>query len=128
VREKNIWTGSTRAAKEGKNLFYQHDKPNAQTKEGPLSFVLFEYPFTFVSTVSRSHPSLVSLRMSMFSVRHDRMYILPECADPAAPHSPQYPENLILCFNMKANSYGILYYSTFNVKSLLIDENVQYAT
>jgi hypothetical protein len=31
------------------------------TKEGPLSFVLFESPFTSVSTVSRGHPSLVSL-------------------------------------------------------------------
>jgi hypothetical protein len=29
--------------------------------KGPLSFVLFESPFTSVSTVSRGHPSLVSL-------------------------------------------------------------------
>jgi hypothetical protein len=35
--------------------------PNYQTKEEPLSFVLFESPFTSVSTVSRGHPSLVSL-------------------------------------------------------------------
>jgi hypothetical protein len=38
-----------------------HGKPNKPTKEGPLSFVLFESPFTSVSTVSRGHPSLVSL-------------------------------------------------------------------
>ncbi len=36
-------------------------KPNEPTKEGPLSFVLFESPCTSVSTVSRSHPSLISL-------------------------------------------------------------------
>jgi hypothetical protein len=40
---------------------YQHDKPNEPTKKGALSFVLFEYPFASVSTVSRGHPSLVSL-------------------------------------------------------------------
>jgi hypothetical protein len=39
---------------------YQHDKPNEPTKEGHLSFVFFEFPFTSVSTVSRGHPSLVS--------------------------------------------------------------------
>ncbi len=38
-----------------------HDKPNEPTKEGPLSFVLTGSPFTSVSTVSRGHPSLVSL-------------------------------------------------------------------
>jgi hypothetical protein len=44
-----------------KNLLFRHDKPNKpikKTKEGPLSFVLFESPFTSVSTVSRGHPSL----------------------------------------------------------------------
>jgi hypothetical protein len=44
-----------------KNLFYRHDKPNKSTKEGPLSFVLFESPFISVSTVSWGRPSLVSL-------------------------------------------------------------------
>ncbi len=44
-----------------KNLVHFHDKPNEPTKKGPLSFVLFESPFTSVSTVSRGHPSLVSL-------------------------------------------------------------------
>jgi hypothetical protein len=37
-----------------------HDKPNEPTKEGPLSFVLFESPFTSVSKVSRGHPFLVN--------------------------------------------------------------------
>jgi hypothetical protein len=34
-----------------KNLLYQHDKPKEPTKEGPLSFLLFEFPFTSVSIV-----------------------------------------------------------------------------
>jgi len=44
-----------------KSLLYQHDKPKESTKEGPLSFVLFESPSTSFSTVSRGHPSLISL-------------------------------------------------------------------
>jgi hypothetical protein len=43
-----------------KNLLYRHDKPNKPTKERPLSFALFESPFTSVSTVNRGQPSLVS--------------------------------------------------------------------
>jgi hypothetical protein len=46
---------------QNKNLLYWGDKPNEQTKEGPLSFILSESPFTSVSTVSRGHPSLASL-------------------------------------------------------------------
>jgi hypothetical protein len=37
---------------EEKNLLYRHGKPHEPTKEGPLSFVLLESPFTSVSTVS----------------------------------------------------------------------------
>jgi hypothetical protein len=44
-----------------KNLLYRHGKPNEPTKEGTLSFVLFESPFTQVSTVSKAQSSLVSL-------------------------------------------------------------------
>ncbi len=44
-----------------KNLLYRHDKPYESTKKGTLSFVLFESPFTSISTVSRDHPSLVTL-------------------------------------------------------------------
>ncbi len=47
--------------RQNKNLLYWHDKPNKPTKEGLLSFVLFESPFTSVSKASRGHPSLVSL-------------------------------------------------------------------
>ncbi len=61
MRKKNIWTGPTRAAKAERNILFLHDKPKEPTKEGPLSFVLFEFSFTSVSTVSRGHLSLVSL-------------------------------------------------------------------
>jgi hypothetical protein len=62
-RNNFFFTGPTRAAKaEQKSLvLYQHDMTNEPTKERPLSFVLLESPFTSVSTVSRGHPSLVSL-------------------------------------------------------------------
>jgi hypothetical protein len=42
-----------------KNLLYQHDEPIEPTKEGPLA--LLKYPFASVSTLTRGHPSLVSL-------------------------------------------------------------------
>jgi hypothetical protein len=44
-----------------KKLLDQLNEPNEPTKEGPLSYVLLESPFASVSTVSRDHPSLVSL-------------------------------------------------------------------
>jgi hypothetical protein len=46
---------------QNKNLLYWHDMPKESTKKGSLSFVLFESPFTSFSTVSRGHPSLISL-------------------------------------------------------------------
>ncbi len=36
--------------RQDKNILYRHDKPNEPTREGPLSFVLFESPFTSVLT------------------------------------------------------------------------------
>jgi hypothetical protein len=40
---------------------YRHDEAISKpTKEGPLSYVLFESPFTPVSTASKGHPSLVT--------------------------------------------------------------------
>ncbi len=53
-----------------KTLFYRQDKPNEPTKKGTLSFVLFESPFTSVSTVSRGHPSLVSLAINSAVLTH----------------------------------------------------------
>jgi hypothetical protein len=62
VRKKIFCTGPTRAAKaEQKYLVLLPTRQGHEpTKEGPLSFVFFESPFS-VSTVSRGHPSLVSL-------------------------------------------------------------------
>jgi hypothetical protein len=51
-------------------------KPNEPTKEGPISFVLFESPFTSASTVSRGHHSLVSLLMVRNSERFFKPGIL----------------------------------------------------
>ncbi len=41
-----------------KSLLYRYDEPSEPTKEGPFSFVLFESPFTSVSTACREHHSL----------------------------------------------------------------------
>jgi hypothetical protein len=43
-------------------ISYQHNKHKEPNKEGHLSFVLLESPFTSVSTVMRGHPSLVISR------------------------------------------------------------------
>jgi hypothetical protein len=56
--------GRLEQPRQNKILLYRHGKPNEPTKEGPLSFVLFESQFTSVSTVSRGHPSQVSLAKS----------------------------------------------------------------
>jgi hypothetical protein len=53
--------GRLEQPRQNKNILHRHDKPNESTKEGTLSFVLFESPFTSDSTVSRDHPSLVTL-------------------------------------------------------------------
>jgi hypothetical protein len=52
-----------------KNLLYWHDEPNEPAKEGPLSFVLYKSPFASVSTVSRGHPSPVSLATTVYVQR-----------------------------------------------------------
>jgi hypothetical protein len=60
MRKKIYCSGPTiEHPRQDKNLLYRHDKPDEPTKEGPLSFVLFESPFTPVSTVSRGQPSLI---------------------------------------------------------------------
>ncbi len=66
--KKYFVLGRLEQPRRNKNLLYQHDKPNEPTKEGPPSFVLFETQFTSVSTVSRIHPSLVSLRFTLEAV------------------------------------------------------------
>jgi hypothetical protein len=72
---KIFCTGPTRAAKAGLKLLYRHDKPNETAKEGPLTFVLFESPFTSVSTVTRGHSSLVSLVSTAFVNLREKSYI-----------------------------------------------------
>jgi hypothetical protein len=60
-------TGPTRAAKAEQKYLYRHDKPDKTTKKGPLSFELFESPFTSVSTFRRGHHSIVSLAILIHS-------------------------------------------------------------
>ncbi len=55
-KKKYFVPGPTRAVKAEINLLYRHDNPNELTKKGPLSFVLFETPFTSVLTVRRGPP------------------------------------------------------------------------
>ncbi len=61
VGKKYFVLGRLEQPRQNKNLLYRHDLPNEPTKKGPLSFVLLESPFTSISTVSRGHPSQVSL-------------------------------------------------------------------
>ncbi len=62
AEEKNIFVlGRLEQPRQNKILFYLQNKHMEPTKEGPLSHVLFESPFTSVSTVNRGRPSLVSL-------------------------------------------------------------------
>jgi hypothetical protein len=56
VRKKYCVLGRLELARQNKNLLYLHDKPSELIKGGSLSFVLFESPFTSVSTVSRGQP------------------------------------------------------------------------
>jgi hypothetical protein len=51
--KKYFVLGRLEQPRQNKNFLYRHDKPNEPSKKGPLSFVLFESPFTSVSTVSR---------------------------------------------------------------------------
>ncbi len=61
VRKKIFFTGPNRAAKAEQKSLVPARQDQRTNQEGPLSFVLFESPFTSVSTINRVHPSLVSL-------------------------------------------------------------------
>jgi hypothetical protein len=67
VREKYFLLGLLEQTRQDKNLLYPHDEPDKPIKEGPLSYVLLESPLASVSTVSRGHPSLVSLLVSQLT-------------------------------------------------------------
>jgi hypothetical protein len=61
---KNLLYHGLDQSRQDKNLVHWHSEPSEPTKEGPLSFLLQKSPFASVSTVSRGHPSLVSLDLS----------------------------------------------------------------
>jgi hypothetical protein len=82
--EKTFYTGLTREARQAKNLLYRHEEPNESTNEGSLSFVLFESPFTTVSTVSRGHLSLFSL-VPIVSVIYQYKFLVAQCVKGLLP-------------------------------------------
>jgi hypothetical protein len=53
---------------------YRHDESNEPTKEGPVSFVFFESPFTSVSTVGRGPP--LSICSTKFSCTENKDILL----------------------------------------------------
>jgi hypothetical protein len=53
--EKNILYWADKSSQD-KNLLYWQDKPNEPSKDGPLSFILFEFPFTFSVTSQQGLP------------------------------------------------------------------------
>jgi hypothetical protein len=62
VRKTIFCVGLTRAAKAGqKSLVPARQAQRNNQVRTPFHFVLFESPFASVSTVSKGHPSLVSL-------------------------------------------------------------------
>jgi hypothetical protein len=74
--KKYVVLGRQGQPRQNKNLLDLHDKPNEPSKKGPLSFVLFESPITSISTVSRGHPSLVSLGNELFFISMPPIRIL----------------------------------------------------
>ncbi len=62
--KKYLLLGRLEQLMQNESLLYRQYKPNEPTKKGPHSVVLVVSPFNSVSTVSRGHPSLVSLVVS----------------------------------------------------------------
>jgi hypothetical protein len=64
--EKNILYWANWSSQDRKNISCNGTKSPTKetTKEGPLSYVLLETPIASVSTVSRGHPSLISLMLA----------------------------------------------------------------
>jgi hypothetical protein len=61
VRKKYYVLGQLKQPRQSKKSLVLAVQAKKPIKKGPLSFVLFESPITSVSTVSRSHPSLIFL-------------------------------------------------------------------
>jgi hypothetical protein len=59
--------GPLEQPRKNRNLLNRQDEPIKPSKEGPLSFVILESPFTSVSTVGRGHPSLVCPSESVYT-------------------------------------------------------------
>jgi hypothetical protein len=59
--KKYFVLGRLEQPRQNKGPLYRHDKPNEPTKEGLLSFVLFESPFNLCFKSQQAHPSLDSL-------------------------------------------------------------------
>jgi len=64
VREKIICNGPTRAAKEGQKPLVPARQAHV-TNQGrtPFIYIHHEFPLVSVSTVSRGHPSLVTVNL-----------------------------------------------------------------
>ncbi len=60
VKKKYFVLGQLEQPRQDKNWLYRHDKPNEPAKEGPLSFELFELPFTSIQQ-SQGATTLYSL-------------------------------------------------------------------
>jgi hypothetical protein len=78
VRKKYFGLGGLKQPRQNTILLYRHDKPMQRTnlERTPLSFVLFESPFTSISTVRRGHPSPVSLVAVQLSGGDEKSFLL----------------------------------------------------
>jgi hypothetical protein len=86
VRKKYFVLGQLEQPRQDKNLLYRHHEPIEPTKEGLHSYILLDSPFASASTVSRGHPTLVSLvapchNYSYLSFSSGRWQDLPVFAD-----------------------------------------------
>ncbi len=129
VRKKYLVPGRQEQPSQNKNLLYRHDKPNEPTKEGLLSFVFFEFPFTSVSTVSSGgHPSLISVVCPFVGIGSPHPLPARECGSPprtlvrrdtlgvGGPNSDGWTESLALCI-LSGRSYEWL---TIEIKETVL--------
>jgi hypothetical protein len=94
MRKNIFFTGPTRAAEAEKNILYRQNKPNEPTKEGPLSLVRDEYPFTSGFN-SQEGPPLYTL--SGFTLEGEQPETQRLVALPAQPSWTMGTDNLKLC-------------------------------
>jgi hypothetical protein len=116
-RKKYLFLGRLEQPRQNKNLLYRHDKPNEPTKKGPLSFVLFESPFTSVSTVSRGRPSLVSLEYTKESSRGRHFSLISDNINEIVESCDLLPAGLL--YNSRKYSHLQLRLFMYNLKNRL---------